>query len=108
MISGVFIDRPRLAFVISIVITGTGLIAIRAIPVAQFPDIVPPQVQVSGAYPGANAEVVETTVAQPIEQQIVGVSDMLCMQSTSATDSTSKTGSASPIPRCRTRSAARG
>src|SRR5688572_8093061 len=86
MISGVFIDRPRLAFVVSIVITLAGIIAILAIPVAQFPDIVPPQVQVSGSYPGANAEVVEATVAQPVEQQVVGVSDMLYMQSTSAAD----------------------
>lgn len=86
MISGVFIDRPRLAFVISIVITLAGLLAIRAIPVAQFPDIVPPQVQVSGSYPGANAEVVEQTVAQPIEEQVNGVSDMIYMQSTSAAD----------------------
>ena len=86
MLSGVFIDRPRLAFVISIVIALAGIIAIRAIPVAQFPDIVPPQVQVTGSYPGANAEVVEATVAQPVEQQIVGVSDMLYMQSTSAAD----------------------
>ncbi|MGE3292437.1 MAG: efflux RND transporter permease subunit [Geminicoccaceae bacterium] len=86
MLSGVFIDRPRLAFVISIVITLAGLIAITVIPVAQFPDIVPPQVRVSGSYPGANAEVVETTVAQVIEQKVVGVSDMLYMQSTSAAD----------------------
>ncbi len=84
MISAIFIDRPRLAFVISIVITLAGLIAIYTIPVAQFPDIVPPQVQVSGSYPGANAEVVEATVAQPVEQQVNGVSDMLNMQSTSA------------------------
>src|SRR3712207_5034066 len=86
MISGVFIDRPRLAFVVSIVITLAGIIAILTIPVAQFPDIVPPQVQVSGSYPGANAEVVEATVAQPVEQQVVGVSHMLYMQSTSAAD----------------------
>src|SRR3546814_16671508 len=72
----VFIDRPRIAFVISIVITLAGLIAITALPVAQFPDVVPPQVRVSGSYPGANAAEVEATVAQPIEQQVAGVSDM--------------------------------
>ena len=66
MISAVFVDRPRLAFVISIVITIAGLIALTQIPVAQFPDIVPPQVSVTAAYPGADASVVETTVAQPI------------------------------------------
>ncbi len=63
MISSIFIDRPRLAMVIAIVITLAGLLAIRNIPVAQFPDIVPPQVQVTATYPGASASVVETSVA---------------------------------------------
>jgi len=72
--SGIFIDRPRFAIVIAIVITLAGIIAIAAIPIAQFPDIVPPQVQLQANYPGADAEVVETTVAQPIEQQVNGIS----------------------------------
>ena len=86
MISDVFIERPRLAFVVSIVITLAGLIAITAIPVAQFPDIVPPQVQVTGSYPGADSLVVEQTVAQPIEQQVNGVDNMIYMQSVSGSD----------------------
>ena len=86
MISEIFIDRPRFAAVISIVLTLAGLIALTRLPVAQFPDIVPPQISVTASYPGAGADVVEATVAQPIESQVVGVDDMLYMKSTSGAD----------------------
>ena len=86
MISSVFIDRPRLAIVIAIVISVAGLLALTRIPVAQLPDIVPPQVEVTAMYPGASAEVLESTVAQPLEAQIVGTDKMLYMKSTSGND----------------------
>ncbi|MCR6632839.1 MAG: multidrug efflux RND transporter permease subunit [Magnetospirillum sp.] len=86
MISQVFIRRPRFAMVIAIVTVLAGALALARLPVAQFPDIVPPQVGVTASYPGASAEVVEATVAQPIESQVNGVDNMLYMQSTSGSD----------------------
>ena len=86
MLSSLFVDRPRLAIVIAIVTTIAGLLALYAIPFAQYPDIVPPQVSVTTAYPGANSTVVESTVAQVIEAQVVGVDKMIYMKSTSGDD----------------------
>jgi len=86
MISSVFVDRPRLAIVIAFVITIAGALALLQIPVAQFPDIVPPQVTVTATFPGASADVVESSVAQPLEAQVVGVDKMLYMKSTSGND----------------------
>src|SRR6476469_4646165 len=85
-ISSVFIRRPRLAFVISTVISIAGLIALAALPVAQFPDIVPPQVKVTTFYPGASAQAVEESVAQVIEAQVNGVERMIYMKSVSGGD----------------------
>jgi hydrophobe/amphiphile efflux-1 (HAE1) family protein len=86
MISSVFIHRPRLAIVISVVISIAGVIALGALPVAQFPDIVPPQVQVSATYPGASAAAVEESIAQVIESRVNGVDRMIYMKSTSGGD----------------------
>jgi multidrug efflux pump len=83
MISKFFIDRPIFASVLSIAIVLIGLIAMRVLPVAQYPEIVPPQVVVSATYPGASAETIAETVAAPLEQQVNGVEDMIYMQSTS-------------------------
>ncbi len=86
MISSVFVDRPRLAIVIAIVMVIAGAASLLVIPVAQYPDIVPPQVSVTTTYPGASAAVVDATVAQPIEAQIVGVDKMIYMKSVSGND----------------------
>lgn len=81
MFSHFFIDRPILSSVPSIIITLIGMVAVYALPVAQYPEITPPTVQVSCSYPGASAQVVADTIAAPIEQQVNGVEDMLYMSS---------------------------
>ncbi|WP_121062162.1 efflux RND transporter permease subunit [Chachezhania antarctica] len=84
MFSALFIDRPKLAMVISLVLTIMGAIGYFALPVAQFPNITPPVVNVSATYTGASAETVETSVAAPIEAQVNGVDGMMYMTSTSS------------------------
>src|SRR5438046_83528 len=86
MLARFFIDRPVLAWVISIVIVLMGLIASGLLPIAQYPQITPPTVRVTANYPGANAQVVADTVAAPIEQQVNGVEGMLYMSSQSSND----------------------
>lgn len=84
MISQIFIDRPRLAVVLSILITLAGLIAMLNIPVAQYPKITPPTLRVSATYPGANAQVLASSVATTIEAAVNGVENMLYMSSSSS------------------------
>ena len=83
MFAKFFIDRPRFAIVVAIVMVLLGTLALFVLPVSQYPEITPPQIVVSTNYLGANAEVLTDTVAIPIENQINGVEDMLYMSSTS-------------------------
>ena len=88
MFSAFFISRPKFALVISIVISLAGLIALSVLPIEEFPDVAPPQVQVTANYTGANATAVEQSVGAPIENKVNGVDDMLYMSSNSNNDGT--------------------
>lgn len=83
MFSRIFIERPRFAMVISIVLTLAGAIAVFSLPISLYPEITPPEVVVSASYPGASAEVIAKTVGIPLEEEINGVEDMLYMNSSS-------------------------
>src|SRR6266550_6124290 len=86
MFSNFFINRPIFASVLSIVVTLAGGIAVFTLPIAQYPEITPPTVEVYASYPGANAQVVADTVAAPIEQQVNGVEGMMYMSSQCTND----------------------
>lgn len=86
MFSKFFIERPIFATVIAILMVLVGLLTVKSLPVAQFPDITPPTIMVSATYPGADAKTVAETVGVPIEEQVNGVENMMYMSSTSSSD----------------------
>src|SRR6476646_9440611 len=85
-----FIDRPIVAIILSIAFVLGGAVAALRLPIAQFPEITPPQISVSSSYPGADAVAVEQSVATPIEQQVNGVERMIYMRSTNASDGSAR------------------
>ena len=85
-ISRFFVDRPVFAAVLSILIVVAGLIGMRALPISEYPEVVPPSIVVRASYPGANPTVIAQTVATPLEEQINGVEDMLYMSSQATSD----------------------
>src|SRR5581483_2530473 len=86
MISHFFIDRPIFASVLSIVFVLAGVVAVFTLPVAQYPEVAPPTVQVTAFYPGANSQTVRDTIAAPIEEQVSGVENMMYMSSQCTND----------------------
>src|SRR5882672_3040503 len=83
-----FVDRPIVAIVIAIITVVLGLVSMAGLPIAQYPSIIPPQIQIQTSYTGADAVTIEQSVATPLEQQMNGVDKMLYMQSTNANDGT--------------------
>ena len=81
-----FIDRPIFATVVSMIITILGVISLRFLPIAEYPEIAPPTVSIRATYPGASAQIIAETVATPIEQEVNGVDDMLYINSQSTGD----------------------
>jgi multidrug efflux pump len=103
-----FITRPVFAMVLSVLITLAGVLALTQLPIAQYPDVVPPQVVVTATYPGADARTVSATVAAPIEQQVNGVEGMLCRPPTTASCGSRSRSSTAPTRtwrRCSSRTA---
>src|SRR3546814_10716267 len=83
-----FIERPIFAGVLSFVVFVLGLLAVFRLPIAEYPEVVPPTVVVTASYPGATAQVLSDTIATPLEQEIVGVEDMIYMNSQAQQDGT--------------------
>ena len=112
--SKIFIDRPIFAWVIAIIIMLMGIGAIVALPVAQYPDVAPPQINIRATYPGASAQTLESSVTQVLEQQLTGIDGMLYFQSSSSrarqVDDQRRSSTRASIPtspRCRSRTRSR-